>query len=58
MPDMTNDKNPKDANAEPTGAFANDDLDEAVIAADDTGMLSGERLITQAELTEGESGRR
>lgn len=31
-----------------------DDHDDAVIAADDTGMLSGERLITNAELLEGD----
>jgi hypothetical protein len=29
-----------------------DDLDDGVIAADDTGMISGERLITQAEIEE------
>ena len=32
------------------------DDDDAVMAADDTGMLAGERLITQAELIEGNSG--
>ncbi len=31
-----------------------DDLDDAVIAADDTGMLAGERLITVAEIEEAE----
>ena len=36
--------------------FSDDDLDEAVIAADDTGMLSGEKLITEAEIEEGEAG--
>lgn len=34
----------------------NGDDDDAVMAADDTGMLAGERLITQAELVEGNSG--
>ena len=29
-----------------------DELDDAVIAADDTGMLAGERLITIAETEE------
>ena len=29
-----------------------DELDDAVIAADDTGMLAGERLITVAEIEE------
>ena len=33
-----------------------DELDEAVIAADDTGMLQGERLITVAETEEGLEG--
>ncbi len=32
-----------------------DEHDDAVIAADDTGMLSGERLITIAELQHGGS---
>ncbi len=32
-----------------------DELDAGVIAADDTGMLSGERLITVAELQQGGS---
>ncbi|MBV9440019.1 MAG: hypothetical protein JOZ24_08530 [Candidatus Eremiobacteraeota bacterium] len=30
-----------------------DELDDAVVAADDTGLLAGERLITNAELLEG-----
>jgi hypothetical protein len=30
-----------------------DKYDDAVIAADATGMLAGERLITQAEIEEG-----
>jgi hypothetical protein len=33
-----------------------DENDDAVVAADDTGMLSGERLITIAELQQGDSG--
>jgi hypothetical protein len=33
-------------------------LEEAVIAADDTGMLSGERLITEAEIREANPDRR
>ena len=36
--------------------FGNDDLDEAVIAADDTGMLASEKFITEAEIEEGEAG--
>ncbi|MEA2663754.1 MAG: hypothetical protein QOI11_698 [Candidatus Eremiobacteraeota bacterium] len=36
---------------------ADDDrLDEAILAADDTGMLAGERMITLVELEEGDSG--
>ena len=33
-----------------------DTFDDAVMAADDTGMLAGERFITVVELAEGESG--
>jgi len=33
-----------------------DELDDAIIAADDTGMLQGERLITVAETEEGLEG--
>ena len=33
-----------------------DTYDDAVIAADDTGMLAGERFITTVELAEGGSG--
>jgi hypothetical protein len=32
-----------------------DKHDDAVIAADDTGMLAGERMITLAEIAEAES---
>ncbi len=32
--------------------FENDDLDDAVIAADATGMVAAEHLITEAELHE------
>lgn len=31
-----------------------DELDDAVIAADDTGMISGERLILEGEIEEAE----
>jgi hypothetical protein len=34
-------------------ALTGDELDDAVITADDTGMLASEKLITQAELAEG-----
>lgn len=33
-----------------------DSLDDAILAADDTGMLAGERMITLVELEEGDSG--
>jgi hypothetical protein len=49
---MTDDK------ATPKGDDDEDTLDkydDAVIAADDTGMLSGERTITMAEIAEAES---
>jgi hypothetical protein len=38
--------------AEPKTIFDNDDRDDAVIAADDTGMLSSEKFITGAEIEE------
>jgi hypothetical protein len=42
-----------DATNDPTvDDTSGDDLDDAVIAADDTGMLAGERLITIAEIEE------
>ena len=31
-----------------------DEHDDAVLAADDTGMLAGERLITTSEIAQGE----
>ena len=34
----------------------NDDIDEAVIAADDTGLIAGEKLITEAEIEEADLG--
>ena len=33
-----------------------DDLDEALIAADDTQLLAEEKLISDAEIAEGEAG--
>ena len=42
-----------------TGTDDDDDIldthDDAVLAADDTGMLAGEKLITMAEIAEAES---
>ena len=42
---------------EPTDGGVLDKYDDAVMAADDTGMLAGERLITLAEIEDGTSGR-
>ena len=44
-----------DADA-PTDGGKGDEYDEAVIAADDTGMLGGEQLITQMEIERGLRG--
>jgi hypothetical protein len=41
---------------EPTDGGKLDEYDDAVLAADDTGMLAGERQITLAEIAEGGSG--
>ena len=46
-----------DADAEPTRENALDRHDDAVIAADATGMLAGERFITETEIEEGLDGR-
>lgn len=49
--------NPADGAGDADSDDGRDDHDDdAVMAADDTGMLAGERLITQAELVEGNSG--
>ena len=42
-----------DADADLDTIPDDDDRDEAVIAADDTGMVSSERLIVQTEIEEG-----
>ncbi|MDQ6941619.1 MAG: hypothetical protein M3169_03780 [Candidatus Eremiobacteraeota bacterium] len=44
-----------DADA-PTDGGKGDEYDEGVIAADDTGMLGGEQLITQIEIERGLRG--
>lgn len=36
----------------PKNIFEDDDLDEAVTAADDTGMVSAERLISEEPIIE------
>ncbi|HEV2737291.1 MAG TPA: hypothetical protein VGU66_01820 [Candidatus Elarobacter sp.] len=41
---------------EQTDGGKGDEYDEAVIAADDTGMLGGEQLITQMEIERGLRG--
>ena len=40
----------------PTDGGKGDEYDEAVVAADDTGMLGGEQLITQMEIERGLRG--
>ena len=45
----------EDADA-PTDGGKGDEYDEAVVAADDTGMLGGEQLITQMEIERGLRG--
>jgi len=42
-----------DTTDEPTDGGKLDEYDDAVLAADDTGMLAGEKLITQAEIEAG-----
>ena len=42
---------------EPVDGGKLDEFDDAVIAADDTGMLAGERLITVTEIEEGLHGK-
>ena len=44
------------ASDEPTDGGKGDEYDEAVVAADDTGMLGGEQLITQMEIERGLRG--
>lgn len=41
---------------EPTDGGKGDEFDEGVVAADDTGMLGGEQLITQMEIERGLRG--
>ena len=40
----------------PTDGGKGDEYDEAVVAADDTGMLGGEQLITRMEIERGLRG--
>jgi len=41
---------------EPTDGGKGDEYDDAVVAADDTGMLGGEQLITKMEIERGLRG--
>lgn len=52
--DDTGDLDDAAEGSNPSDAGESDELDDAVVAADDTGMLAGERLITNAELLEGD----
>ncbi|HEY4441587.1 MAG TPA: hypothetical protein VGN14_14105 [Candidatus Elarobacter sp.] len=45
---MSNDPTP----GKPKTVFDDDDLDDAVIAADDTGMIASEKFITDSEIEE------
>ena len=45
-----------DVTEEPTDGGKLDEFDDPVLAADDTGMLAGERSITTAEVTAGLAG--
>jgi hypothetical protein len=59
MNDDRETQDPDDAaldTAEPTDGGKGDEYDEAVVAADDTGMLGGEQLITQMEIERGLRG--
>jgi hypothetical protein len=59
---MNDDRSAADLDQEttdaPTDGGPMDEYDDAVLAADDTGMLAGERMITIAEIEEGEAGGR
>jgi len=48
---------PKQADSDDPKLSRGDEHDAAILAADDTGMISGERLITEAEIEEAERGR-
>jgi hypothetical protein len=50
------DEKSDDTTEEPTDGGKLDEYDDAVLAADDTGMLAGERQITLAAIEEGTSG--
>jgi hypothetical protein len=54
---MNDDRSASDIDDEPADGGVLDEYDDAVIAADDTGMLSGERLITVAEIEQGLEGK-
>ena len=54
---MNDDRAISDSDEEPADGGVLDQYDDAVIAADDTGMLAGERLITVAEIEEGLEGK-
>gem|GEM_PF-1700020 len=59
MNDDRETQNPEDATLDadaPTDGGVLDEHDDAVIGADDTGMLGGEQLITQMEIERGLHG--
>jgi hypothetical protein len=55
--DRTASESDETTDHEPVDGGKLDDYDDAVIAADDTGMLAGERLITVTEIEEGLRGK-
>jgi hypothetical protein len=54
---MNDDRTAPESDDQPTDGGPMDRFDDAVIAADDTGMLAGERLITVVEVEEGLEGK-
>jgi hypothetical protein len=59
MNDNRETQDPEDAALDadaPTDGGKGDQYDEGVVAADDTGMLGGEQLITQMEIERGLRG--
>jgi hypothetical protein len=54
---MNDDRSASDTDEEPADGGVLDEYDDAVMAADDTGMLSGERLTIVTEIEQGLEGK-
>ena len=54
---MNDERAISDSDDEPTDGGVLDEYDDAVMAADDTGMLSGERLTIVTEIEQGLEGK-